>query len=255
MRWSYTMLLTTGLLIVVDRLLGFIPTMYGFLGIPGQLSQYPAKLVYFLFYVSLLAFATSIYRRTTEADSKVSASRVTKARRNDPNLTAGVALSAFSSILFVIVLAAHKGDVPKQAIGWLLFVLIAGLLISSKSKLSLSTRTGLACIPAFAFFLYTLGFLILAFYVGGDFVISGPTERMTMEDVVKYGAIGFAVGIAAVPAIVAASLARDRVFELVSVTAKLSPDALTKLKGNVSLILGILAILAAAILGHGFTRE
>ena len=78
---------------------------------------------------------------------------------------------------------------------------------------------------------------------------------MTMEDVVKYGAIGFAVGIAAVPAIVAASLARDRVFELVSVTAKLSPDALTKLKGNVSLILGILAILAAAILGHGFTRE
>ena len=257
MRWSYTLLLSSGLLIVVDRLLKLIPaTGYSFLGIPEQLSRYPSAIVYLVFYISLLGFVSAVYVTVTSgARGERSTQSARKSRRVDPNLIAGVALSAFCSILFVIALAAHNGDIPKQSVGWLLFVLISGLLINSKYKISLPLRIGLSSIPALAFFLYTLGFLTLAYLLGGDFVISGPAEKMTMNDVVKYGLIGLAVGGAAIPAIVAASLARDQIFGVVVATSKLSPDTLTKLKGNLSLILGILAILAVAILGHGFARE
>ena len=257
MRWSYTLLLTSGLMIVVDRILKFIPTVgYGFLGIPGQLSQYPANIVYFVFYASLLAFVNATYGKLSTATRTFDAATSDqKDKSPDPGLIAGVALSAFCSILFVIVLAAHKGDIPKQSVGWLLFVLISGLLINSKSPISFSARIALSSIPALAFFLYTLGFLALAYILGGDFVISGPTEKMTMDDVVKYGLVGFAIGFAAIPAIVAASLARDQVFVIVTATSKLSPEVLTRLKGNISLILGILTIIGVAILGHGLTQE
>lgn len=256
MRWSFNLLFTSGLLIVVDRLLKFIPSLgSGFLGIPGSLSQYPAAIVYLVFYSSLLAFANAVYVRLSGTNPSLDAGSVgRKTKGNDPNLVAGVALSAFCSILFVVVLAAHKGDIPKQSVGWLLFVLVSGLLINPKTRISLLRRVALSSIPALAFCLYTLGFLTLAYLVGGDFVVSGP-DQINNDDVVKYGLIGLAVGLAAIPAIVAASLARDQVFELVMATSRISPDALNKLKGNISLILGILAIIAVAILGHGVTGE
>ena len=257
MRWSYTLLLTSGLLIVVDRILKFIPAMgYGFLGIPGSLSQYPSNMVYLIFYVSLLAFVNASYLKLSGMHSTVDAGfSDRKIERSDPSLIAGVALSAFCSILFVIVLAAHNGDIPKQAVGWLLFVLISGLLINSKFSMSLPRRVALSSIPAFAFFLYTLGLLALAYILGGNFVISGPAEKMTMDDVTKYGLVGFAIALANIPAIVAASVARDQFFGLVTATSQLSPEVLSKLKGNISLILGILSIIGVAILGHGVTRE
>lgn len=253
MRWSYIVFLISGLLIIADKLLHLIPSVsYKFLGLPGALGGYLGQLTFIAFYISLLGFATAVYKALPQ--NLPNGNPISDSAENsspDPSLIAGIALSAFCSVFFVIVLAIHRGDLPKQSLWWLLFVLVTGLLISSKKPMALAYRILLSTIPALAFVLYAIGLLVLALLLGEGIVISGPTGAITIDDVAKYGLIAAVIGLASIPAIACASIARDSIFAIITATSRLSPELLGQLKSNISLMLGIFSLIAVAILGVG----
>ena len=257
MRWSFTLLLTTGSLIILDRILGLIPSDFArtfFLGIPRVLAQYPIAALYILFYLSLLSFAGYVYqahRTQTEHPPTKRSSRP----RATPELVAGVALSSLTSIIFVFALAGANGNIPKQALLWLLFAIAAGLLMQLPARSTVADAVRIAVWPAGGLFVYTLALLILAYFVGGDFVVSGGKTQVDAKELAKYGAIGFGVALAAVPAIVAASIARDKIFSLVASAASLSPEVLERLKTNLSSMVAILVFIGAVVLGYGLRTE
>ena len=256
MRASFTVLLTTGSLIVIDRLLGLLPDMgyRYFLGIPTEFAKYPSALLYLLFYTSLLAFCSSAYRVLSVRIEVTEPSATKTPSGPAPELVAGIALSSLTSIIFVFALAGANGDIPKQSLIWFLFVVVAGLLINQPSAGAISQTLLYAVWPASTMFVYTVALLLLAYYMKGKFVVSGGETSIDGAALVKFGAVGFVVSLVAFPAIAAASIARDRIFELVRGATNLSPSKLKRLKGNVSAVLAICGLLASAVIGYALPK-
>ena len=251
MRISFTVLLTTGSLIIIQRLLGLIPN-YGhryFLGIPSEFAEYPSAVLWVTFYGSLVAFCASVYRALSQSNLVSEGVSRPKSTKASPELIAGIALSSLTSIIFVFAMAGAHGQIPKQALLWFLFTIVAGLLINQPTRTPLKKTFLYAAWPAAALFVYTLGLLVLAYFIAGSFVVSGGQQEITLTSIAKFGSLGFAVALAALPAIAAASLARDTIFSLVRGATELETAKLERLRANISAAIAILILLASAILG------